>query len=120
MKTRWFPRPHRAPARARTQVAPGPREAPMPPAGAGPTGDSAAGGWKTMACSALAVAVGTLLQAAAPANAAEASVSGTFITINVPGAVTTRALGINRSGEIVGSYIDAAGQRTQNQKGAQR
>ena len=34
---------------------------------------------------------------------------GRFTTIDVPGAVSTRALGISASGEIAGNYTDAAG-----------
>ena len=47
--------------------------------------------------------------AAVPASGAGASASGTVTTIDVPGAVSTRVLGISRSGEIVGRYTDGAG-----------
>lgn len=58
---------------------------------------------------ALVLAAGAVVLAAGPASAVGASASGTFTTINVPGATATRAVGINKSGEIAGSYLDSAG-----------
>ena len=39
----------------------------------------------------------------------EARGAFTFITIDVPGATSTEASGINARGQIVGNYTDAAG-----------
>ena len=36
---------------------------------------------------------------------------GGFTTVDVPGAVSTTLTGVNRRGDIVGSYQDAAGRR---------
>jgi hypothetical protein len=34
---------------------------------------------------------------------------GTFTTIDYPGAITTRAFGINPGGDVVGAYVDSSG-----------
>src|SRR5262249_15113833 len=71
---------------------------------------------KAMASRAILLAGGALVLAALSAGAASASaggtnasVSGTFTAVDFPGATTTIAAGINKSREIVGTYIDSTG-----------
>lgn len=46
-----------------------------------------------------------------PSAASTSTGSFSFTSIDVPGAVATRALGLNNHGEIVGDYFDASGTR---------
>src|SRR5437763_5619440 len=55
----------------------------------------------------LIVAVSVLAMVAISTARANADGPGRFTTIDYPGAVFTQALGINPSGDIVGSYVDS-------------
>lgn len=45
--------------------------------------------------------------AAIPAAAQTKKDTGSYLVLDVPGAISTRALGINKNGQIVGQYVDA-------------
>lgn len=51
--------------------------------------------------------VAILLSISAPAKAATSANSFTFVSIDVPSAAKTMAIGINAAGDIVGAYFDA-------------
>src|SRR5215216_1409639 len=51
----------------------------------------------------------TFLVAAVLVTTAHGAGTRVFTTVDVPGAVTTNVQGVNTQGDIVGTYVDAAG-----------